>query len=70
MPASLTAAMAGIAAGRLTRGAVEAQKDSQPQTPAAGGDGWGAEAAREPMMPSADGTSWTPQAPAYPEVQP
>jgi vacuolar-type H+-ATPase subunit H len=65
------AAMAGIAAGRLTRGAVAAQQDSEPETPDASGDGWAAQTATEPIMPArTDADAWAADAPAYRGIQP
>jgi hypothetical protein len=65
------AVIAGIAAGRLTRGAVAAQQDSEPEIPAAGDGGWAAQPAAEPVMPASVGVAaWPPEAPAYPGSQP
>lgn len=65
------AAMAGVAAGRLTRGTVAAQKDDQPETSQAGDGGWAAQTVSQPVMPtSVEAAAWAPDAPAYPEIQP
>ena len=63
------AAMAGVAAGRLTRGTVAAQKDDQSNTSQAGDAGWAAQTASQPVMPaSVEPAAWAPDAPAYPEM--
>lgn len=65
------AAAAGIVAGRLTRGAVEAQKDSQAEAPAAGDEGWAAQTATAPVIPApADMTVGPPPPVDYGMVQP
>jgi hypothetical protein len=62
----LAAAVAGIVAGRLTRGTVAAQKDSQPGPPAAGEERWATQTAAEPVVPaSAEAASWAPETTAY-----
>jgi hypothetical protein len=67
----LAAAAAGVAAGRLTRGTVAAQKDDQPETSQADNGGWTAQTASQPVMPaSVEAAVWAPDAPAYPEIQP
>lgn len=67
----LAAAAAGVAAGRLTRGTVAAQKDDQPETSQAGEADWAAQTASQPLMPApVEAAGWAPDAPAYPEIQP